>query len=659
MTIEYKDSKRIVALSSDSSFDVDVTPNTSGTGSDGTTWSRNDTNAVTFTNNRLNINISGGSVDGASYDLGSSYVGGTWTLDYEFTFTTLTDGLGSYHAIMLSNTGSSANWTSTNINAIWAKLGAHPTVSNADNMWIGESENQALDSGQDGQIYPTNNQSFSTNQKYYARLTRVSDTQYKFGLYSDATRTALLSGTQLVTGTITASAITDLRYISFNNYNGTYLNTGACIGYFENIQFYNNASTVYGEPKPKPINVQDNSLLVEKDTARRYWFDARGADTTSSQSSFDNDSKIENGASQYDFVGQQFLSGHSLIGQSISSISFWLWNIGSGSTTGATYSYGVFDSNGNLKGDVFGTLNVSDITQASSYSGATKRTMTTSSPVTIEANDFIGIRTNQALTSTAYDIEIGSGGNGSIENNAQRVRGSAGSVTQDSHRDVAYEVIHATPAIWTMPPTYEDDFSSDSGYTFTSGNSISGGRLTAKPAGSLGFTKPLGFTMDNTFVVRVHGYEVQSGYSWSSSMSYYFGFSDTATNTAYNGGGNAWGFKIYNRSGSNSAINNVWTKVNGTKTGGGNSTVGENGTDLVVGTKYYIEMKKTGNTTGELRIYSDSDFTTLHSTAYITDSAMGNPTGLNHFALQGQTIGGTHIFKVDKIEIWNGVTSIN
>ena len=27
--------------------------------------------------------------------------------------------------------------------------------------------------------------------------------------------------------------------------------------------------------------------------------------------------------------------------------------------------------------------------------------------------------------------------------------------------------------------------------------------------------------------------------------------------------------------------------------------------------------------------------------------------------LQGQTIGGTHIFKVDKIEIWNGVTSIN
>ena len=209
-----------------------------------------------------------------------------------------------------------------------------------------------------------------------------------------------------------------------------------------------------------------------------------------------------------------------------------------------------------------------------------------------------------------------------------------------------------------MQLTYEDDFSSDSGYTFTSGNSISGGVLTAKPAGSLGFTKPLGFTLDNTFVVRIHGWEVQSGYSWSSSMSYIFGFSNTATNTAYNGSGNAWGFKIFNRN-SGGMINNIWTKLNGSLSSGGNSTVGEGGTDLVAGTKYYIEMKKTGDGSAELRIYSDSDFTTLHTSAWISDTAMSNPTGLDHFALQGQTVGGTHIAKLDKIEIWNGVTSIN
>ena len=207
-------------------------------------------------------------------------------------------------------------------------------------------------------------------------------------------------------------------------------------------------------------------------------------------------------------------------------------------------------------------------------------------------------------------------------------------------------------------PTFEDEFTSDTDYTFTSGNSISGGVLTAKPAGSLGFTKPLGFTLGNTFVARVHGWEVQSGYSWSSSMSYIFGFSNTATNTAYNGSGNAWGFKIFNRN-SGGMINNIWTKLNGSLSGGGNSTVGEGGTDLVTGTKYYIEMKKTGDGSAELRIYSDSDFTTLHTSAWISDTAMSNPTGLDHFALQGQTIGGTHVVDIDKIEVYNNTTNIS
>ena len=278
MTIEYKDSKRIVGLSTDSTFDVDATPNTSGVGSNGTTWSRNDTSTVTFSNSRLNVaSDADGSVDGCAYDLGSGYIGDTWTLDYDFRFSTMSAGLGSYHAFMISNTGSSANWTSTSVNAIWAKAGAHPSVSSADNMWIGEAENEALQEGQDGDVWASGNGGWSTNTTFYARLTRVSDTQYKFGLYSDAGRTALLSGTQLVTGAITANAITDLRYISFNNYDG---NTGgAVVGYFENIKFYNNASVVYGEVKSKPTDVQDNSILVEKDTANRYWFAPQTVDT--------------------------------------------------------------------------------------------------------------------------------------------------------------------------------------------------------------------------------------------------------------------------------------------------------------------------------------------------------------------------------------------
>ena len=206
--------------------------------------------------------------------------------------------------------------------------------------------------------------------------------------------------------------------------------------------------------------------------------------------------------------------------------------------------------------------------------------------------------------------------------------------------------------------TYEDDFSSSSGYTFATGNSISGGVLTFKPAGSLGFTKALGFTMDNEkWVMRVHGYTLQSGFSWSAAMSSMFGFSDQSGLVAYNGSGNNFGFNIHPRTSAGYTVNNVRSKLNGSMSTGGNATVGERATDLVVGTKYYIECKRTSATSGELRIYSDSNFTTLHTTAYVSDVTMNASTGLTHLSLQGQTSGGNHVVTCDKIVIYNGVTS--
>jgi hypothetical protein len=45
----------------------------------------------------------------------------------------------------------------------------------------------------------------------------------------------------------------------------------------------------------KPTNVQDNSLLVEKDTARRYWFDAESSNTVTFQSDFSSDNFNDTG----------------------------------------------------------------------------------------------------------------------------------------------------------------------------------------------------------------------------------------------------------------------------------------------------------------------------------------------------------------------------
>jgi hypothetical protein len=404
-----------------------------------------------------------------------------------------------------------------------------------------------------------------------------------------------------------------------------------------------------------PTNVQDNSLFVDKVNANRYWFTPQTVDTEEAFSFTTTDTVGALWGNR--IYGMKLLSGHSGLNKYIKKAKTYHPTNPTGSrlTTGTLYHV-ILDSSGT---EIARSAGVS----ASSVSNNSWAETTFSSPVKLLENYTVGMTISTGDANTY--LGIGVNNNSSSPTNTTRYykdqSGSESTATTETILMV-FDSDPATgisiPATWTMETTYEDDFSSDSGYTFTSGNSISGGVLTAKPAGSLGFTKPLGFTLDNTFMVRIHGWEVQSGYSWSSSMAYYFGFSDTATNTAYNGSGNAWGFKIFNRN-SGGMINNIWTKLSGSTSSGGNSSVGEGGTNLVVGTKYYIEMKKTGNGSAELRIYSDSDFTTLHTAAWISDTAMSNPTGLDHFALQGQTTGGTHVAKLDKIEIWNGVTSIN
>ena len=417
-------------------------------------------------------------------------------------------------------------------------------------------------------------------------------------------------------------------------------------------------------------NLQDNSLFVEKDTARRYW----GTDKVTTEEVYaytttqSTQEKLSGTAQAYssERAGVELVSS-IFAGKYIKTGK---WNLKRVGTLGSNAFMKVEDSSGTVKGTSTGVA-------ASGISNSAYEDVTFTLPKAVElangdrvyiqytgadgSGNYLALGEKHPSTTptgwefTIYNKRDGSGGNPS---GGWGDDGLPTALVPVATFDSAPASNVISDITWTMQLTYEDDFSSDSGYTFTSGNSISGGRLTAKPAGSLGFTKPLGFTLDNTFVVRIHGWEVQSGYSWSSSMSHIFGFSNTATNTAYNGSGNAWGFKIFNRN-SGGMINNIWTKLNGSLSSGGNSTVGEGGTDLVAGTKYYIEMKKTGDGSAELRIYSDSNFTTLHTAAWISDTAMSNPTGLDHFALQGQTVGGTHIAKLDKIEIWNGVTSIN
>jgi len=71
----------------------------------------------------------------------------------------------------------------------------------------------------------------------------------------------------------------------------------------------------------RPPNVQDNSILVEKDTANRYWRtpEASGADVNTTQTSEQDNSGID-GDPNGGGWGVQFTAGHALVGQEVRSI---------------------------------------------------------------------------------------------------------------------------------------------------------------------------------------------------------------------------------------------------------------------------------------------------------------------------------------------------
>ena len=93
-----------------------------------------------------------------------------------------------------------------------------------------------------------------------------SGTTFKVQFFSDSTRE-----TEVANYSVTTTAQT-VRYLYLKSYSQ---NSGqAWAGYLDNIKIYKDQSS----PTPvKPTNVQNNSILVEKDTARRFWFD-KGAE---------------------------------------------------------------------------------------------------------------------------------------------------------------------------------------------------------------------------------------------------------------------------------------------------------------------------------------------------------------------------------------------
>ena len=253
----------------------------------------------------------------------------------------------------------------------------------------------------------------------------------------------------------------------------------------------------------KPTNVQDNSLLVEKDTARRYWFESELAptyeDDFTSDNSVDQDaSKISVNTAQerwdFNIVNDQTNDSSSIDITTALSDTNWVmdfdytWTSLSGTTNVNTSFFGISNSNGTVPSqtaqDHIGvrlqTGSGFSIAGCHSNNGTMQSglsaTFTTIPSVTTlyfrivrtsTTSMTVKIYTTSARTTVSEEktVAVSASTTGLRYVKISPYEGTNGG----SNTEVGYvknlkiynAVTSVTPATWTMKPTYESNFTVD------------------------------------------------------------------------------------------------------------------------------------------------------------------------------------------------------
>ena len=255
MTIKYLDSKRISALSSDGeglSFSDNFSTDD---------WTTSSSSVIGVSGGVLNWSVPNGSVqEQQSYvDMLGSLINTTqWSIRFKLTVSGYVQGSSTQTQQLffgISNESSSGHTNTQDI--IGLKLTLTNTIST-----IGVQMKNATPSNTGN----TSNVSTALSAgTWYVEINRLNLTQSKITLYSDSSYSQLVS---TATETYSTNALNDLRYLKCSEYSNNAGTDHTLSGTIDDVSFYNGLTSIV-----KPTNVQDNSILVEKDTANRYWFD--------------------------------------------------------------------------------------------------------------------------------------------------------------------------------------------------------------------------------------------------------------------------------------------------------------------------------------------------------------------------------------------------
>ena len=474
MTINYLDSKRIVKLSTDTVQ----------------TLSYENTSAVSI----------GTGDSGTSIDLTGSTLSNSWVLRFKLTMTSKANNL-----IFMVQDINTIDETTTRDG-----IGLRQTASTSYYDFEG-CNGTAPTGGQYDHRFTT----VPAIDTKYIQVTRISETSAKIE-FCDSSYTVLESS-----GNITIADITNLRYFVIYN-NGSALTV-------DDIDFWNGVSSI----TTKPTNVQDNSILVEKDTGRRYWRTPYSSgtgkidDLTTDKGWTTSNGIAGNGYNASDYVDFKLICPDSsslaggrvlvdlqhadyLNGSNLSNTAFTArikinYSALDQASQNENKSYIGFYSNDSWGGstqDAFVLQLKLDYGQSSKkfyveimndevFEGSAHQTEFTSTTPTVDTDYYVeftkngNVHTIRITTNDDYTGgETQSITYGGVENlryfgckargDTQANGGNAqGKIEPDIGIWNGVTTVDSTPATWTMEPTFEDDFSTIKGWTnLTSNTSV-------------------------------------------------------------------------------------------------------------------------------------------------------------------------------------------
>ena len=311
MTIQYKDSKRIVGLSSDVvetlTFEDDFengnnwTLSTVGGGSIAIA-----SGSLTFTNAQ---ELASGTR--ATHDMGSGVVNSTaWTMRYKWSPSSLSGGV-NHHLMTMSSVdvaGATASYNPDWIGVSYLNgVIQWVTQAGANNTWAGGSTSISVSAG----------------NTYYIELARTAQGSLKLSIFSDSSYTTHLTNSPATFTSVPSGLTDDLRYMTVGCWGGA--SNKPRTDSFDDVKFYNGVSSLTS----KPTDVQDNSIMVEKDTGKRYWFSAGTAisfedDYTSNTGWTQTGSKVTVDSGKSDWVDANAAATNDSLQQVIKSLGITL-----------------------------------------------------------------------------------------------------------------------------------------------------------------------------------------------------------------------------------------------------------------------------------------------------------------------------------------------